>query len=429
MNAGQPFGRRSVLALVGIGGCAFLVLLYALGTGFAGGSGNDGGGHALSRGLTGYAALAALLEADGRAVEVSRDPGALRRPGLVILTPPHDADGDELASTVEARRTIGPTLVIAPKWLGAPVGPAAAGARAGWVTLHGAQPPDWIDAFGEDLTLAIAGVERRPARWSANALTARLPAARSVQALHEPAAKDGSRTMLELVSDQDGRMLAGYLNDDGAYPALDRWSGWDPPDEPDEALFPLVVVAEPDLLDNYGMADRTTALGALALVRAAAGGREVPVILDVTLNGLGRARNLLTLAFTPPFLAATLALLLAALAAAWRAFNRFGPPRAAARPLAYGKTALVENSAGLIRRARRLRLLGAPYAALVTARLARALSLPANAPAEAIDAAQARRGLPGARFSETAAALAAARKPHALVRGAGALHDIEKALT
>jgi len=228
---------------------------------------------------------------------------------------------------------------------------------------------------------------------------------------------------------RDDKILVGYLNDDGSYPALDRWSGWDPPEDSDEDLHPVVIVAEPDLLDNRGLGNRRTALNALKLIRATQGDAAGPITFDVTLNGLGRARNLLTLAFSPPFVAATLAMILAALAAAWRAFVRFGPPRLAARPLAYGKTALVENSAGLIRRAGRIRLLGAPYAALVAHRLQRALGLPAAAPTEAIDAAQARRGLAGPAFTAEREALAAARKPHDLVRHAAALHAIERALS
>jgi hypothetical protein len=176
------------------------------------------------------------------------------------------------------------------------------------------------------------------------------------------------------------------------------------------------------------MADRDDALTALKLIRAAMAKRAGPVIFDVTLNGLGRTRNLLTLAFTPPFLAATLALLLAGLAVSWRGFIRFGPPRLPGRAIAYGKTALVENSAGLIRRSGRVRLLGAPYAALITQRTVRALGLPATADAAAVEAAQVRRGLAGSRFTAEVTALAAARKPADLLRHAAALRTIEKGL-
>jgi len=427
--AASPFGPRGVLALVGIGALAFIALLYAMGAGLTGSGGNDGGSHALSRSLTGYAAIAELTERSGMDVSIAREERLMRAPGLLVLTPPHDADGAKIAALIEARRTIGPTLLVLPKWTARPIPPGTeTDAKTGWVMLGGTQSPRWIGALADGARLTIANHGKTATSLDQ---TSEVPLAvpAQVQSLTEPGGDDDSPTLLALVEDDSGGKLAVYRNDDGSYPALDDWSGWGSPEEPDESLFPLVIVAEPDLLDNYGLARRETALTALRLVRATAGGSTGPIHFDVTLNGLGRTRNLLTLAFTPPFLAATLALLMAAFAAGWRAFNRFGPPRVTGRAIAYGKTALVENSAGLIRRAGRLRLLGAPYAALVAVRLARLLGLPPGSSGEAIDQAQARRGLPGPSFSELTAALAAARTQHDLIRRAAALRSLEKALT
>ena len=424
MNAAaSPFGPRSVLALVGIGALAFVALLYALGAGLTGGGGgNDGGGHALSRSLTGYAALARLAERAGMTVEVVRDPSRLDGPGLLVLTPPHDADAAELDRIVRERRYVGPTLVVTPKWLGMPLPPEATQGKPGWVLLGGGSSPEWR-GFHDEITLDLPESEDAAAvQWRARGQRGALPDPRFVQT-------GSGMGLVPLVRPTSGSgMLAGYLSDDGRYPALRDFSGEAAPlGGGDEDLQPVIFVFEPDLLDNYGLARRETALGALALLRAANAGSAGPIRFDVTLNGLGRTRNLLTLAFTPPYLAATLALLMAAFVAAWRAFNRFGPPRVQARAIAYGKSALVENSAGLIRRAGRLRLLGAPYAALVAARLVRLLGLPPGTSVEAIDIAQGRRGLPGPSFTELAAALAAARTPHDLIRRAAALRSLEKA--
>ena len=190
---------------------------------------------------------------------------------------------------------------------------------------------------------------------------------------------------------------------------------------------------EPDLLNNWGLADQRTALMARALVMATGGNKRVPVLFDQTLNGYGHTRSLVDLAFRPPYLAATLCLLLAALATGWRAFVRFGPPRLRARSIALGKTALVDNSAGLIRRAGRLRLVAAPYATMMQERIALALRLPRGldpaATEAAIDAAQAQRAPTLPAFSQTAESLRAARGPHDLARHAAALQTIEKALT
>ena len=182
--------------------------------------------------------------------------------------------------------------------------------------------------------------------------------------------------MIALVRDGNGQMLAGYLDDLGTYPTLDADAGVSADKADDESLHPLVIVAEPDLLDNYGLADRERALLALDLIDSAMEAKRLAVSFDLTLNGFARSANLLTLAFTPPFLAATLCLLIAALAVGWRAFLRFGPPRQGTRAIAFGKRALIANAAGLIRRTRRLHLVAAPYADHARERLARALALP-----------------------------------------------------
>jgi hypothetical protein len=175
--------------------------------------------------------------------------------------------------------------------------------------------------------------------------------------------------------------------------------------------------------ENAQLADR--------LVHALAGGSRT-VIFDLTLNGFKRTPNLLTLAFTPPFLAATLCLLLAALVAGWRAFLRFGPPRRAARAIAFGKGALVSNAAGLIRRTCRLHLIGGPYATRARERLARALALPRLADAEAteaaIDRALAGRQPDAVPFSVIAARLRNARTHNDIMKAAQDLHALERTL-
>lgn len=414
MSSRSAFSPRAALGLVAVGAIAFVVLLYAIGAGLTGG-GNNGGAHALSKGLTGYAGLASLARETGLDVTAVRRADRLDDRGVLVLTPPVFADGDEIERIVAARRTIGPTIVVTPKWMSIPVGNSG---KTGWVALVDTALPRW-DGFADDMTVNL--VESRTWRFKDGG--GRLPQRHRVEV-------GTGKDLIALASDEKGRILAAYRGDEGFYPRLNSLAGIDEDRGGDKSeLYPLILVFEPDLLDNYGLRERPTAMFALRLLREASDGGRLPILFDVTLNGLGRGRNLLTLAFTPPFLAATLALLLAALAVAWRGLIRFGPPRIAGRAVAYGKTALVENSAGLIRRAGRIRLLGAPYAALVAHRSLRALGLPPGSDIAAIDAAQARRGLTGAAFSTEVAALAAARKPADLVRHAGALQTIEKGLT
>ena len=418
------FSRRGALALVAFGVLAFVSALYGMSAAM-GGNANDGNAHAGSKGLNGFAALFALLEADGFDVGKVRDPSALAQPGLLVLTPPFDADGAKLDRIVTARRHIGPTIVVAPKWLA--VKPQRLTAKSGWGMLPATALPRW-KGFHDEIGVALEKPAAAPARtWHANFRSGPLPRADTIET-------GGGRGLVPLVTNGEGRPLAALVSDEGQYGALYDFAGI--PHSiggDDRTLYPLVFVFEPDLFDNWGMADEQTALIVRGLVLATGGNKRIPVLFDLTLNGYGHSRSLVDLAFKPPYLAATLCLLLAALATGWRAFLRFGPPHLRAREIALGKTALVENSAGLIRRARRLRLVAAPYAALVRERIATALKLPRGldpaATEAAIDAAAARRDPKLPQFSQAAEALRTARGSHDLARNATTLQFIEKALT
>ncbi len=426
----NPFDPRMVLALLGFGAVVFVALLYMIGAGMTGGDPNDGGGHIGGKGLNGYAALGQYLEKRGYAVSRVQSDGALDAPGLLVLTPPHQAEGKAIEAIVGKRRRIGPTLVITPKWRAAPFPMGTKGVKKGWVNLFDAATPDW-PGFLDDVTVKVEPMRAggKIARWSGAGLSGALPVSESVES-------GLGKTIVPLVTGaQDSRVLAGFIADDGYYDALENLgeTGYTASDDADPELYPLVVVFEPDLLDNYGLADAANAQLAEKLIRASLGGEAKQVAFDLTLNGYARSANLLTLAFTPPFLAATLCLLMAALAVAWRAFNRFGPPQLGTRAIAFGKRALVDNAAGLIRRTRRFHLIAPPYADAARERLARALGLSAHADAAAteaaIDRALAARHPNLPPFSARVAALRAARKPLDLLRAAQDLHALERTLT
>lgn len=423
----NPFDPRAVLAVVLLGALLFVALLWAIGSGAGGRQTNDGQAHAGSKGVTGYAALAGMLERQGYPVERLRtDPESAA--GLLVLTPPLYTDTKELQRIVTAHRRKGPTLLVLPKWQAMPTGLLQQGAKEGWVQIFGAASPEWGGKLdGLPLKLDLAQDKSPPENWSGLAMAGALPDGR-VQA-------DRSEVLVPLVRGSRGGVLAGFVNDNGFYPELADAAGYSASDDDntDRSLHPLIVVVEPDLLDNWGMADQSRALLAARLVSLAQEGRPGPVSFDLTLNGFRRSPNLLSLAFRPPFLAATLCLLVAALVAGWRAFRRFGPPLVEGRAIAFGKRALVANAAGLIRRSGRLHLLAAPYAALLRERLSRTLGLPRHADAAmteaAIDRALAARDPQARPFSDCCAELRAARGAHDLLRAGQALHAIERTLT
>jgi hypothetical protein len=184
---------------------------------------------------------------------------------------------------------------------------------------------------------------------------------------------------------------------------------------------PFYLLADPDLLSNRGMADRGQAAAALAMLDFLNSTGAGSVTFDVTLNGLGQARSPLKLMFDPPFLAVTLALAAALLLAGLQALARFGPPRRPERAIAFGKAALIDNAAALVRQARREAGLGGRYSEMIREKAVTVFAVPArlrdNAITEYLDKLDGRPS-----FSALAAAAERARGREELLEAAQALH-------
>jgi hypothetical protein len=183
----------------------------------------------------------------------------------------------------------------------------------------------------------------------------------------------------------------------------------------------LFILADPDLIDNAAMKQPENAASALALLDWLNTPKAKRIGFDVVLNGLGQSKSVLRLAFDPPFLAMTLALGAMVLLLGIRAAGRFGAPRPRARAIAFGKAALVDNSAMLVGKARKARLLGGRYAAVIRDQAVRAFGVsPRLNPAEVdlyLDALGGKR-----RFSEIAGEAEAAEDDHDMLAAARALH-------
>ncbi|MFM7350075.1 MAG: DUF4350 domain-containing protein [Erythrobacter sp.] len=427
------FSRGGVLALVAGGFALLLAVLYLIGAGADfGGEGDRGQGHAAANGLNGFSGLVRLTEAQGYTVTRSRSAAGLRTGGLLVLTPGFAEDPEAFGKVLEERRSIGPTLVIMPKWLASQPPPnlspeARERFKRGWVVLDSAEASAWpadlpgfysfaLEAFSPPAEAGAKVSPRDGGRWRGMGRTGVLPTPVTFHARtgkgHEP-----------LVTDETGRALAfgiGFAARKQPTTASEVEQDIDMP-----RIEPVVFLAEPDLANNYGLADPQRAAVAMALIeRLTRDGTIDTVTFDMTLAGFGASENLLTLAFRPPFLAATLCLIAALLIVGWRAFRRFGPPAVAGeRDIAFGKRQLIVNGASLILRARRFRLLAEPYAALAARRLADRLGLARPDP-QAIDAALARRLPDEEPFTRRAARLEAAAKPAAILAAAASLDDL-----
>ena len=402
MSADQPplatplFSVRTMLWVVLVGVFAFsgLVVLTAYAPDLR--SGSDGGAHALSRSAVGYAGVVRLLKEMGRPVLITRGPAPATGggAGVLVLTPGPTTDLKE----VQGVTFTGMKLVVLPKWVTAP---------------HPVNP-DWVVKF---TTL--------PAALAAHALEAKDA---KVQVQRRPGA---ARPVLHAARGSgfaDGEALPL-----GRIDALQTFAGpgWEPLLVDDQgravlALSPqggLAVLSDPDLLNTQGIADLGTARAGVAVLdRLRDGG---PVVFDVTLNGYGRGRSLLKLAFAPPLLGATLCLVAAALMMGLHAAIRFGPAEPPPPVLALGKRALADNSAALVRMARREPRMAPAYAALTREAAARAVGAPRDLDPGQLDALLDRLGAANGtvdRFSALAADAGAATTNAELMSVAERLH-------
>ena len=384
----SAFKPRTVALMIALGMFGFVGMLVIGAYAPDLRSGRNGGAHALSNGATGYAGLVQLAEATGRHPHIVRDKRLLDADELMVLTP---ESGFVDMSDALVQRKDRPTLVILPKW-----GTTSDRDHAGWVNywgLTGADNAERVLAPADKLKVAIVPSGGR-------ALVPRVAPEYGMRfAAPRPLQTFAGKGVEPLLTDAAGRIVLGQLGE-----------------------RPIYVLSDPDLLDNRGMATASGARAALELLDYLQPNDADAIWFDVTLNGLGHSASPLKLAFSPPFLSMTLALGAVLLLVGWQAAARFGPPRLRSRAIAFGKAALVDNAAMLVRRAGREATLGSRYAQVTRERAAVAFGVPARLRDAALDLYLDRlRGR--ARFTELAAAAADARDRRGLTDAARALHD------
>jgi hypothetical protein len=281
------------------------------GRGLATGQINNGGTHAGGTGLNGFAGLARLLPMAGYDVALARGKGDLTTPGVLVLTPSPYVHGEVLDKIVAHHRRIGPVVVIAPKWDASTLPddhPQAKKAGCGCGVR--------LCPSGRAFSTMWAWISGKRAKARAGWPQPCLPLRRSC-----PMATGWrwAAAPPDPIGRCAGQVLAARYDETITLPGDVRGD--------DRQRYPLYLVFEPDLLDNYGLSHADNALWAEAFFRQVAGNGPRRITFDLTLNGLGRQPNLLTLAFMPPYLTATLVLGLAVLAAVWRGWCGSDPWR------------------------------------------------------------------------------------------------------
>ncbi|ARS27777.1 hypothetical protein [Sphingomonas sp. KC8] len=387
-TATSPFSARTMLWAVAAGILAFaaLLLLGAYAPDLR--SGRNGGAHALSTSAVGFRGLANLIDDLPWDVwaNLIRDEDGLTDVPLLILTPEAHTNPDEIAKRLAARGD-SPTLIVLPKWQ-----TVALPKKTGWVQQAGTLP-----AFAVERLL----------RQVPNLKLSR-SAGGQLRSIHDlPAdAATGAPAQLQTIS---GRNLRGLLVDGEGRIVLAEVAGRQ-----------LYILADPDLLNNQGLRSAETARAAIVMLDWLNSTGAETIDFDLTLNGFGASPSLLKLAFEPPFLALTLCILAAAILAGIQAIARFGPAERETREIALGQRVLIDNSAALLKLAKRQHRTGGRYAALTRDAVASATGAPLHGGDAALDAYLDRLAEP--KFSHLAQAARDAANPGALLAAAQALY-------
>lgn len=348
-----PFRTRTVLILVAAGFIFALgfLLVSAYGDRIDRQRGNIPS--PASRFATGFYGLSKLVELAGGTVTLSSDPAARPARGTLILTPNAGTTQAEMEAAIgNAAEADAPVLIILPKWLAAPQ--RGQPRREQRVALL---PAERIAALLAPL--AEASVEREKPGPLIVRTSLPIPDFRPPESLQS---LRGDKLFPLLAAPDGGAVLAEI---------------------PGKHIF---ILSDPDLLNNHGLSHRANARAALAMLAALDAQAPGTVIFDTMLPYGSGGRNLLQLAFEPPFAGVSIALLIAALLAGIATLVRFGPVRREQRAVPFGKAALIDNIVSLARRARRTREGGGAYADAIRDWAARRLALPRTLQGDMLDA-------------------------------------------
>ena len=299
----------------------------------------EGGATPLSKGGTGYAGLVEWLKlTNGQAPPMARGEKDLESPlastFLLIVTIAPNSDPAALQRIVKLRSGKD-TLFVLPKWVTIPQP-----GHEGWETKVERLPNAVVDDWLGRLAKAKLG-EGKPTvdRIDVEGRKIAVPDELQWVVDNHP-----------LISAGDGKAILTELDNE-----------------------PFYILTDPDLINNAALKDERKAAAALDMI----------AMLEPAKGAVNY--DLAKLLVEPPFLALTLSVLTAAALAFLHGLGRFGPPRAERRAIAFGKRALVDTTAMLLKRAGRLQGLGDRYAALMRQRAAALLGAPHGLQGEALD--------------------------------------------
>ena len=335
----SPFAARTVAVLLTIAIVSFGAVIVLAGWAPELRDRNHAGDHPFSTSALGFNGIVQLLDDQGYPVDVSRLEHRLegRDWGLMVVTLSPWSMGSKLQDI-----TLQPTtLIVLPKWIGQ-TDPFNARRQRDTRFMQARSLNDLLDDLNIDGEIGRIDVpDRTDTPFGGMALRPDL----KMQVIR-------SESLVPIAGTDDG-ILLGKLDDRDIY-----------------------VLADPDMLNTFGLAERENARFAVQLMDWLRYDEAEPIIFDATLHGFVRSENLLQMMFDIPFVGATLAALAAAFLLGWAALVRFGPTARETRVIALGKQALVDNSAGLFTMARRETHLAPGYLTMIRRRVAREIAAP-----------------------------------------------------
>lgn len=313
MAGRRVFSANTVYWLIAVSVLSFAGAAYFM---IYGKQGDEGaaGANAFSYSAIGHHGFVELLRRMDIPVLVSRDGSAAKAGSTSLLVVAEPRRTTWIEDTVETLLPAENMLVVLPKWEG-----RARRDKVYWLERAGLMPQSTVESTLRQL---VAGASLRryaePVEWDANRFAISPDIA-------NPQLIQSARLKPVIASPQGilvGQMFRGSQR--------------------------IWVISDPDILSNHGLGRGDNAVLSLRLVEAMrpAGGA---VIVDETIHGYWQPQSLWRSLFELPLAIPTILALATILVLAWCASGRFGAPLPARPALKPGKTALIDNTASLLR--------------------------------------------------------------------------------
>lgn len=315
MSEAPTFSRKLLLGWIAGGVVIFVASMYLMGGKEQEGPDNTGAS-TFSRSAIGHAGIFDVLQRlDIPVIKSSSNSlDRLGRGSVLVLAEPNPGlrKDDAITQLLKAERV----LFVLPKWIGLP-----SQRRPGWLQLVAERNRSEAKSA---LSLVVPRMdvvheEEGTVQWTTNELGLTPNVRRPTQLI--------SGTGLRPIISSARGMLVGELV---------------------ERNRTVLVVADPDVISNHGLAREGNAALAVALIKRLRGPNGT-VVFDETIHGFtGAAENPFSLLFRFPFVIATVQGLIAVALLLWATLARFGAPQSVPPPLTAGRAGLLQNMAKLI---------------------------------------------------------------------------------